>query len=242
MKRALAGTKVRHYHGIDLSEPALELAAKNLAGMPFEVELDHRDFVEAMNDRPEPADASWCSLSIHHLQPDEKVRLLKAIRAATSKFLMIYEPTRLDGEDRRAISRASSGSTSRSGPRSPRTNGGRSSTTSSPAIFPKRRPAGSTSAARPASPRRSSSSTIPPTSTGSIASTCNAWPIPGGARARPAVVRRAALLHRRPEPRDDDTLGVPALASLRPDARVSRNAERPTPGTAGAAAGRRARR
>jgi predicted TPR repeat methyltransferase len=31
MKSALRGTKVRHYHGIDLSQPALELAA-NLAG------------------------------------------------------------------------------------------------------------------------------------------------------------------------------------------------------------------
>ena len=55
-----------------------------------------------MNDRPEPTDAAWCSLSIHHLQPDEKVRLLDAIRKATSSFLMIYEPTRLDGEDRDA--------------------------------------------------------------------------------------------------------------------------------------------
>jgi hypothetical protein len=42
MKTALPGTKVHHYHGIDLSEPALELAAKTLAGVPFEVELDHR--------------------------------------------------------------------------------------------------------------------------------------------------------------------------------------------------------
>jgi hypothetical protein len=31
MKAALRGTKVRHYHGIDLSQPALELAAANLA-------------------------------------------------------------------------------------------------------------------------------------------------------------------------------------------------------------------
>ena len=37
--RALRGTKIRHYHGVDLSEPALELAAKNLEHMPFEVEL-----------------------------------------------------------------------------------------------------------------------------------------------------------------------------------------------------------
>jgi methylase of polypeptide subunit release factors len=32
MKAALSGTRARHYHGIDLSEPALELAAKNLDG------------------------------------------------------------------------------------------------------------------------------------------------------------------------------------------------------------------
>ena len=36
MRKALAGTKVRHYHEIDLSDPALELAARNLAGVPFE--------------------------------------------------------------------------------------------------------------------------------------------------------------------------------------------------------------
>ena len=73
MKAALRGTKVRHYHGIDLSKPALELAAANLAGMPFEVDLDHRDFVEAMMRRPEHADAAWCSLSIHHLSTDDKL-------------------------------------------------------------------------------------------------------------------------------------------------------------------------
>jgi hypothetical protein len=100
MKTALTGTKVKHYHGIDLSEPALELAAKNLAGVPFEVELDHRDFVAALTKRPEPADAAWCGLSIHHLSTDGKRDLLRAIRGATSDFLMIYEPTRLDDESR----------------------------------------------------------------------------------------------------------------------------------------------
>ena len=47
MKAVLPGTQVRHYHGIDFSQPALEFAAANLAGLPFEVDLDHRDFVEA---------------------------------------------------------------------------------------------------------------------------------------------------------------------------------------------------
>jgi hypothetical protein len=76
------------------------LAAKNLAGVPFEVELDHRDFVTALTRRPEPADAGWCGLSIHHLSPDGKCDLLKAIRGSTSAFLMIYEPTLNEGEAR----------------------------------------------------------------------------------------------------------------------------------------------
>jgi hypothetical protein len=102
MRRALRATKVNHYHGIDLSEPALELAAKNLAGVPFEVELDQRDFVEALERRPEPANAAWCGLSIHHLSTEGKRELLKAIHGSTSKILMIYEPTLADGEDREA--------------------------------------------------------------------------------------------------------------------------------------------
>ena len=104
MKTALRGTKVRHYHGIDLSQPALELAAANLAGLPFEVDLDHRDFVDAMMRRPEHADAAWCSLSIHHLSTDDKLRLMKAIRGAVGArgIFMLYEPTRRDDEDRPA--------------------------------------------------------------------------------------------------------------------------------------------
>ena len=104
MKSALRGTKVRHYHGIDLSQAALELAAGNLAELPFEVDLDHRDFVEAMLRRPEHADAAWCSLSIHHLSTDDKLRLMKAIRGAVGGrgMFMLYEPTRRDGEDRPA--------------------------------------------------------------------------------------------------------------------------------------------
>jgi 2-polyprenyl-3-methyl-5-hydroxy-6-metoxy-1,4-benzoquinol methylase len=105
MKAALSGTKVRHYHGIDLSEPALELAAANLAGMPFEVDLDHRDFVDAMMRRPEHADAAWCSLSIHHLATDDKLRLMKAIRGAVGArgIFLLYEPTRRADEDRDAF-------------------------------------------------------------------------------------------------------------------------------------------
>jgi SAM-dependent methyltransferase len=102
MKTALRGTKLRHYHGIDLSEPALELAAKNLADAPFKVDLDHRDFVEAMTRRPAHADAAWCSLSIHHLATEDKLKLMQAIRRATGSggTFLLYEPTCRAGEDR----------------------------------------------------------------------------------------------------------------------------------------------
>src|SRR3982074_3679191 len=83
MKAALRGTQVRHYHGIDLSQAALDLATANLVALPFGVDLDHRAFVEAMMRGPEHADATWCSLSIHHLSTDDKLHLMKAIRAAT---------------------------------------------------------------------------------------------------------------------------------------------------------------
>lgn len=99
-KAALAGTAVRHYHGIDLAEPAIDMATANLADVPYAVDLDHRDFVEALNDRPEPADVSWIGLSLHHLVTAEKIRLMQAIRRATRRMLMIYEPARSDGEDR----------------------------------------------------------------------------------------------------------------------------------------------
>ena len=99
MKTALRGTKVRHYHGIDLSQAALELADANLAQSPFEVDLDHRDFVEAMLRRAQHADATWCSLSIHHLLTDDKLRLMKAIRGATGAH-GIFSALRADAPGR----------------------------------------------------------------------------------------------------------------------------------------------
>ena len=69
------------------------------AGVSFEVELDHRDFVTALTRRPEPADAAWCALSVHHLSTEGKRDLLDGASVVrTSAFLMIYGPTRLDGE------------------------------------------------------------------------------------------------------------------------------------------------
>lgn len=98
----LRRTRVERYRGIDMSEPALELAAMNLDGASFEVELDHGDFVEALA-KAAPTDVAWCSLSIHHLHTDEKRAFLKTVRAHTRRFFMIYEPTRLEGESHDAF-------------------------------------------------------------------------------------------------------------------------------------------
>ncbi|MGF7162443.1 2-polyprenyl-3-methyl-5-hydroxy-6-metoxy-1,4-benzoquinol methylase [Rhodoligotrophos appendicifer] len=101
-KAALSGTRVSHYHGIDLAAPAIDLAAANLANEPYEVDLDHRDFVEAMADRPAHADAAWCGLSLHHLVTEQKLDLLREIRTAIGDggLFMIYEPTLASGETR----------------------------------------------------------------------------------------------------------------------------------------------
>ena len=173
MKRVLPGTKAMHYHGIDLAEPALELAAKNLAGMPFAIDLDQRDFVAALDDRlPEPTDVSWCSLSIHHLETPGKLELLKAIRRATKSFVMIYEPTLRDGEDRPAfldrfakVNRALWKSFDGRGMGTDRTS------CEDVPIFPRRARAGSISATKRALPGRARSSPIRPISTACIATT-----------------------------------------------------------------------
>ena len=93
---------VRHYHGIDLSQPALELAAANLDELPCDVDLDHRDFFEALTCRAEHADAAWCSLSTHHLETDNKLDVLKAIRDVLGGggIFFLYEPTCIEREYR----------------------------------------------------------------------------------------------------------------------------------------------
>jgi SAM-dependent methyltransferase len=99
---ALRGTTVAHYHGIDLSQPALDLATEALEELACPVTLEQRDFVEALCDRTEPADVAWISLSLHHLHTPAKLDVMRAIRRVVGDrgLLLIYENTSPDGEDR----------------------------------------------------------------------------------------------------------------------------------------------
>lgn len=98
---ALLGTQVQHYHGVDLSGPALAMASISVEALSCPVELDQRDFIAAMADRPEPADVVWIGLSLHHLATADKLTLMREVRAVVGEAgrFLIYEPTCRDGED-----------------------------------------------------------------------------------------------------------------------------------------------
>ena len=101
---ALKGTRVAHYHGIDLSQAALDLASKALETLGCSVTLEHCDFVAALRDRPEPVDVAWISLSLHHLLAPAKLSLMREIRSLVGDrgLFLIYENATPDGEDRDA--------------------------------------------------------------------------------------------------------------------------------------------
>lgn len=101
---ALRGTAIGHYHGIDLSAPALALARGELAELPCPVTLDQRDFFAALTTRPEPADVAWIGLALHHFHPPDKLRLMRAARRAVGDdgIFVIYENLFRNGETRAA--------------------------------------------------------------------------------------------------------------------------------------------
>jgi ubiquinone/menaquinone biosynthesis C-methylase UbiE len=100
----LKGTRIAHYHGIDLSQAALDLAKTALETLACPIILERRDFVEALRDRHEPVDVAWIGYSLHHLLAPAKLTLMREIRDVVGDrgMFLVCEPASPDGEDRSA--------------------------------------------------------------------------------------------------------------------------------------------
>ena len=101
--RALAGSGVGSYAGIDISRPALDIAARELAALDCPVRLIEQDLREALAEWRDPVDVAWLGQSLHHFQPEEKRAVLLSLRQVLKPggVFMLWEPTLLPGEDRR---------------------------------------------------------------------------------------------------------------------------------------------
>jgi len=100
--KALAGTAIRHYVGVEISKPALALAHQNLTGCPFDHRLVEQDFYEFVRDAGARADVIWMGLAFHHLPLPQKTTFLHLARQIlpTDGHLLMYEPMLLEDETR----------------------------------------------------------------------------------------------------------------------------------------------
>lgn len=100
---ALAGVRVARYIGIDISEPSLDVAKGALSSLTCPVELRCQDFVAAIETWEGQLDVAWIGVSLHHLRTSEKRTFIGKIERLLPRdgLFLIWEPTCLEGEDRR---------------------------------------------------------------------------------------------------------------------------------------------
>ena len=99
---ALKDTSVASYCGIDITQPALNLAAEAVVSLRCPTRLENRDFVDALQQWSEPVDVIWIGMSLHHLLAPAKAALMRKIHDLLGDrgLFIIWEPTLLDAEDR----------------------------------------------------------------------------------------------------------------------------------------------
>jgi SAM-dependent methyltransferase len=99
---ALKGTNVSHYFGVDISKPALDLAAEELKDIGCPVTLQQSDFVDALRRWSDPVDVVWIGQSLHHLRGAAKLAFMRQVRGILDGrgLFVIWEPTTHVGEDR----------------------------------------------------------------------------------------------------------------------------------------------
>lgn len=102
LSRVLAGSRIAHYRGIDLSAPALDFARQNLAGLAADVQL-HADTMQKAADYVDRRyDLIIAGYSLHHLVEQDKRALLGWLRRQLTEGgeLFVYDVFRRDGESR----------------------------------------------------------------------------------------------------------------------------------------------
>ena len=87
---ALHGRNIQYYAGFDLSDPALVLAAENMAPLGCKTDLINIDFMEGLAQIKERFDIVFTSYALHHLSREEKAEFFHlAHNALTEQGLLI---------------------------------------------------------------------------------------------------------------------------------------------------------
>ena len=92
----LAGQAVSHYHGVDLSQTALGLAAANLAALSCPVSFQQADLLQALLDTEQRYQVIFSSFALHHLPLAQKGEFFQAVypRLAEGGLLLLIDTCR----------------------------------------------------------------------------------------------------------------------------------------------------
>lgn len=102
MARALSGTKIERYIGIDLSNEVLNKARQNMDKLDCQKSFIQSDFYEVAQMAVERMDIIWLNLTIHHLSDRQKHMLIQNCSDMLSGkgCLLVYDPIKKEIESR----------------------------------------------------------------------------------------------------------------------------------------------
>jgi len=97
---ALQGRTIQHYKGFDLSDPALALAAENIAPLGCQAELINIDFMEGLAQTNQCFDIVFTSYALHHLTQEEKAEFFRLAHTVLTEngLLLIIDVMREPNE------------------------------------------------------------------------------------------------------------------------------------------------